>query len=196
MQSFTRRVVLAACAVCLVSGLAGSAMAAADIVGSAEIISWSKSEKVFCVKLMDANRGPSFSIRKLKTGAEVANYPFDLANEKAAYRRAKKKHALRRDLHQSQTSPDEAVTIMGKDAKGGYEIVATYDGMMGVVQTLGLTPDKQSGATPTASLKSVSWTPDGKFLIYVINQKLEGQLGRDVDVVYSRKFRVWKVDWQ
>jgi hypothetical protein len=171
-------------------------MASADIVQTMEFKGWSKAQQVFAVKVVDAMRGMYFSIRDLKTGMESAAMPFEPEEEEKAWKKLKKKYELNDELALGQASPEGDVTVVGKEAGANYDIMVLSEGLTGVLKRVELTKDKSTGKSAKGNLKQVAFADKGKWILFIVNQKLETDLGEDRDYVFAVKYRRWKVEWQ
>ena len=90
-------------------------------------------------------------------------------------------HAISTDRKGSATTGG---TVTGKQLGMSYQLVSK-----GSDQTvLGLVPiatDSTGDQTATVTIKSVHWWEDGKKVVIILNQKLEGDWGVDTDLVVS-----------
>ena len=95
-----------------------------------------------------------------------------------------------------QVDPKNHYTIMNAPdrPKKRYQVMAMRDGRIGVLGKIEL---KKEGETyAKGMLKEVVWTPGGRLVAGVINQKIKRPDGmEDVDEIHFFKFRPWKVDW-
>jgi hypothetical protein len=165
-----------------------------------ETVAFSLEKKLYCLKVNDLDRGTYFSVRELKTGEKVQDYAYDLETEEKVWKQVKRTHALDDEPVIGQASPDGRFTLLGAPAKSRkgtkYEILVSGNGKVGLLMDIDLAVDERSKKTAVGALKHVAWDPKGKYVVLVVNQKLEGDFPVDRDYAYQTKFRSFRVKWR
>jgi hypothetical protein len=168
----------------------------ADLQEEVEFVGFSKKEKVFCVRVIDPNRGNYFSVRKTRTGKKIKDHPYHEDNEKRVLKRLLKAHSIDDEGVPNAASPDGSVTLVGTQKGAQFEILALASDGRGVLQTIELETDADTGNPAQASLKSVIWSSNGKVVVLIVHQALSGSFIAKRDHVFVQRYRAWKVQWQ
>lgn len=171
-------------------------MASGDIVVSREFIAFSMEQELYAIRVVDANRGSYFSVRKLEDSSVVKEVPYQLDNEDTVLKSLRKKYKLTDEGHAGQQSPKGEYTILGAAKGDKFEVMAQAGSHLGKVRDLDLRKEESSEKPAKALLKQVVWTTDGKWLLLVVNQKVGGAFPSDEDDVIVMPFRGYKVQWQ
>lgn len=172
------------------------ASASGDIVVSREFLAFSVERGLYAIRVTDVNRGTYFSVRKLEDSSIVKEVPYQLEDEDKALKSLKKAHKLTDEGHVGQQSPNGEYTILGAAKGDKFEVMVQADSHLGLVRAVDLRKEQDSEKPAKAILKQVVWTPDGKWLLLVINQKVGGAFSSDEDDVIVMPFRSYKVQWQ
>jgi hypothetical protein len=172
------------------------ARASSEVISTMEFVAWSSTEEVFCVRVTDNNRGMYFSVLSLEDASTVRDYPFMAEDEKKVWRKVARTHKCEDELVTGQASPKGDLTVMGVERGAHYEIVVNDGKRMGQLLSIELAKDDRGKRTARGRLKEVAWTPDGKHVLVIVHQLLEGSTGFDRDFVHVKKYRRWKVKWK
>lgn len=150
------------------------------------------------VRNHDPNAGTSLQVLEVPTGKVKKGW---FVESKQDERRRVKTLTRKRfpiEATPDQMEPRGRYTIMGApdQRKRNYRVMAMRDGRIGVLATIPLRKNEEAGTWATGMLKEVVWTPSGKTILCVVNQKLDLSDGVwNVDEVHFVKFRPWKVKW-
>ncbi len=174
----------------------GTALGSADLREEIEFVGFSSKEKVFCVRVIDPNRGNYFSVRKTRTGKKVKDHPYHEENEKRVLKRVLRTHAIDDEGIPNAASPDGSITLVGTQKGSQFEILALASEGRGILQTIDLEQDGDTGRPAQASLKSVIWSSNGKVVVLIVHQSLTGRLSAERDHVYVQRYKSYKVQWQ
>jgi len=176
--------------------LPSSAAASADLTEEMEFVGFSKKGKVFCVRIIDPNRGNYYSVRKTRTGKKVKDHPYHEENEKRVLKRVLKSYSIDDEGIPKSASPDGSVTLVGTQKGAQFEILALTQEGRGVFETIDLEVDASTGTPAQASLKSVIWSSDGKTVVLILHQTSQGRFTAERDHVHVQRYRAFKVQWQ
>ena len=102
----------------------GTALGSADLREEIEFVGFSSKEKVFCVRVIDPNRGNYFSVRKTRTGKKVKDHPYHEENEKRVLKRVLRSHDIDDEGIPNAASPDGSITLVGTQKGSQFEVLA------------------------------------------------------------------------
>lgn len=163
--------------------------ASQDVVRTIEFLGFSEDGKKFLLKVTDADRGDSLSLRSFATGKSEKEYPIeDPKQEKKMIEAAKKKHKITDPGKDSQQSPDGRYTIVGIPKGDKYLLNVQKGEKMTKFQAISIDKGVSTGNYAKVTLKSVFWSKDGHRIVVIVHKKLVDEWGIDADEAYPYEF--------
>lgn len=160
-----------------------------------EVVAFSPEKDLYALRVMDADRGNYFSIRKLEEGEKVKDVAYEIETEERIWKSLVKKYDLTEEAVISQASPDGKFTLLGAPKGPKYRIMVSGNGKTGTLMDIDLQADEQSKEVAKGILKQVAWNKKGKWVVLIVNQRLGGNFPLDRDFAYQTKFRSFRVKW-
>ncbi len=181
-----RRLLILAILLCGLEATAQERQIAMDFMG------FSADGEHFVVKRYDHHVGWGISVRSLADGTQVREHLYTSAEEKQTLARVKRRHKLQEGT--GPRSPDERYVALGAQNGDQFDILIMRKPLIGRFQEIPL----RSADTPQrgeAILKKAAWSPDGRHLVVILNEKTSGLGAWERDTVYAYRFRPWDVTW-
>jgi hypothetical protein len=196
----TQRLSVVGClsATFLVAVLLVPAVCSAQSEVRLSILGVSEDADLALVRVEDADQGTLIQIREVQTGKVKKSWFVENRNDE----RKRVKRLLRKKFKEANVDQSDEKgrhTVMGApdQLKKDYDVLVMRDGRIGVLGSIPITSEEGKPKNKAkAMLKEVVWTPDGKGVLTVVNQKLKLPNGtQNVDELHFFRFRVWKVKW-
>ena len=160
------------------------------------VLAFDEFEEKVLIKLHDLNHGVIMREIVIETGKIKRGKLMETRAEEKKYIKVMTRKRYPKVANVDQVGPKGRFTIMGApdQFKKRYQIMAMRDGKIGVLGKIDL--KKQGETYAKGMLKEVVWSPGGRLVVAVVNQKIQRVDGiEDVDEVHFFKFKPWKVQW-
>lgn len=171
------------------------AQAAVERRISLDFVGFTGDGEHFVVKKFDYNVGWSFSVRALVDGAQVKSYAFEDGEEDRTLRRVRRGYGGDLQEGTGPKSPDGEYVALGTQEGRFMDILVMKKPQIGRFQAVPLPSDDRRRPLAEGMMKKAVWSPDGKWLVVIIEETTTGDARYAVDKAYSWKFRPYKVQW-
>ena len=158
-----------------------------------DFVGFSEDGEHFVVKKFDYNTGWTFSVRALVDGVQVKSFPFDPADEESVLKKVKRKYKIKDGV--GPKSPDGEHVAMGAQEGRHMDILIMKKPKIGRFQAVQLKSDERRRPLTEGMLKKVVWSPDGNWLVAIIQETTTGDGPYSFDTAHAWKFKKWKVRW-
>lgn len=189
------RSAMTAAVLLLAAALLPSVDAAAATVETRIVYEWvgfAEDGEHFVVKKYDYNTGWAYSVRSVLDGTQKERFEYQEGEEEGVAKKIKRK--FKPVEGSSAKSPDGRFIAMGAVDGKYLDILMMDKPRIGRFQDVPLKEDKAKKTLGDALLKKAMWSPDGNFLVAIVQHTSPDGLWQE-DEVYSWKFRSWKVKW-
>ena len=158
------------------------------------IAGFSKENKSVVIRVSDPQRGTYFSVYSARTGEKVQDIPFQAEDEKAVYRKLKKKEGVEDEGSSGAVSPRDGTLITGIFNGTDLALQVQAGSNVGFLDVLPAPSDDMK--LKKAMARDIRWDERGKIVVVVASWEFEGNPGIQTESLHIYRFRPWKVKWQ
>ena len=161
-----------------------------------ELLGISKDNRYFVVKVQDKEMGDMLEAYQVFDTKKKGMEFFNKNNEKKVVKGFKRKFGIKAGWSEGPKTPDEKYAVLGMQDGDFLRIFFLKDDMFGYYTKIELEKEEETGPPAKAFLKQSGYTSDGKYIILVFHQKLEGKNKFiDSDYLLSFKFEPHKIKY-